>query len=63
MNTSQQPSGGDPAEVADYARLSSLWWDQQKRFWPLHKLNDSRTCFTEEKNPGDKATCRRPRRS
>ena len=48
MNTSQQPCSVDPAEVADYARLSSLWWDQEKPFWPLHRLNDSRTRYTEE---------------
>ena len=33
MNTSQQPSSVAPAEVPDYARLSRLWWDQEKPFW------------------------------
>ncbi len=33
MNTSQQPSSVDQAEVPDYARLTRLWWDQEKPFW------------------------------
>lgn len=33
----------DPAEVEYYQRLAKQWWDEQGKFWPLHRLNRLRT--------------------
>ena len=33
----------DPAELEYYQRLAEQWWDDQGKFWPLHRLNRLRT--------------------
>ena len=35
----------DPDEVAYYERLADQWWDEQGKFWPLHRLNRLRTDY------------------
>jgi 2-polyprenyl-6-hydroxyphenyl methylase/3-demethylubiquinone-9 3-methyltransferase len=33
----------DPGEVAFYSQLADQWWDEQGKFWPLHRLNRLRS--------------------
>ena len=35
----------DPDEVAYYTRLADQWWDEQGKFWPLHRLNRLRADY------------------
>jgi len=35
----------DPQEVEFYDRLAEQWWDQQGKFWPLHRLNELRVQY------------------
>ena len=39
----------DPQEVAYYSRLADQWWDEQGKFWPLHRLNRLRVSYLREK--------------
>ncbi|QSA97968.1 bifunctional 2-polyprenyl-6-hydroxyphenol methylase/3-demethylubiquinol 3-O-methyltransferase UbiG [Methylococcus sp. EFPC2] len=43
------PSSIDPAEVAFYERLSSLWWQAEGPFWPLHRMNALRTAYIRDR--------------
>jgi 2-polyprenyl-6-hydroxyphenyl methylase/3-demethylubiquinone-9 3-methyltransferase len=38
----------DPKEVAYYHRLAEQWWDEQGKFWPLHRLNRLRVSYLRE---------------
>jgi 2-polyprenyl-6-hydroxyphenyl methylase / 3-demethylubiquinone-9 3-methyltransferase len=33
----------DQGEVAFYSQLADQWWDEQGKFWPLHRLNRLRS--------------------
>jgi len=35
----------DRSEVAYYTRLAEQWWDEQGKFWPLHRLNRLRVSY------------------
>ncbi len=35
----------DPNEVAFFQKLSSLWWQENGPFWPLHRMNNVRLGF------------------
>ena len=35
----------DQSEVDYYTRLAEQWWDQQGKFWPLHRLNRLRVSY------------------
>ena len=39
----------DPREVAHYRRLAETWWDAAGPFWPLHRLNDLRVPWIQER--------------
>ena len=39
----------DPREVAYYDRLASEWWDRSGKFWPLHRLNELRVAWLQDK--------------
>lgn len=44
-----QGSTIDPREVAYYERLAAQWWDQEGKFWPLHRLNGLRVKYLEKR--------------
>lgn len=48
-----QQSSIDPNEVAFYERLSSLWWDSEGPFWPLHRMNGLRVGYILEGISGE----------
>lgn len=35
----------DQSEVAYYDRMAQQWWDEQGKFWPLHRLNRLRVNY------------------
>lgn len=39
----------DPREVAYYERLAVEWWDEQGKFWPLHRLNALRVEYLKSR--------------
>ena len=39
----------DPREIAYYERLAGEWWDEQGKFWPLHRLNGLRVEYLKQK--------------
>lgn len=41
----------DPAELDNFNRLSSTWWDQEGEFGALHKINPFRVEFIEQFTP------------
>ncbi len=41
----------DPAELDNFNRLSSTWWDQEGEFFALHKINPFRVKFIEKFTP------------
>lgn len=47
--TTACPASVDPKEVAHYAALADTWWDQSGPFWPLHRLNELRVAYIEDK--------------
>ena len=38
----------DPQEVAYYSQLADQWWDEQGKFWPLHRLNRLRQDYLRQ---------------
>ncbi len=44
-----QDSTIDPREVEFYSTMATTWWDPQGPFWPLHKLNDLRIAYIQDK--------------
>jgi 2-polyprenyl-6-hydroxyphenyl methylase/3-demethylubiquinone-9 3-methyltransferase len=38
----------DQQEVAYYTELADQWWDEQGKFWPLHRLNRLRTRYLRQ---------------
>lgn len=43
------PSSIDPHEVAFYERLSTLWWQTDGPFWPLHRMNGLRAGYIRDR--------------
>jgi 2-polyprenyl-6-hydroxyphenyl methylase/3-demethylubiquinone-9 3-methyltransferase len=43
------PTTVDPREVAYYERLAAQWWDEQGKFWPLHRLNGLRVEYLKQR--------------
>lgn len=43
-----QPSTLDSEELAYYDRLAGEWWDEEGKFWPLHKLNRIREEYLKQ---------------
>ncbi len=41
----------DPAELDNFNRLSSTWWDKEGEFGALHKINPFRAAFIEKFTP------------
>jgi 2-polyprenyl-6-hydroxyphenyl methylase/3-demethylubiquinone-9 3-methyltransferase len=39
----------DAEELARYAALADTWWDQAGPFWPLHRLNELRVQYIQDK--------------
>jgi len=39
----------DPHEVEFYERLSSLWWQEDGPFWPLHRMNGLRVGYLRDR--------------
>jgi len=42
------PSTVDPDELQYYQRLAYAWWDQDGKFWPLHRLNSLREGYLKQ---------------
>ncbi len=47
--TTARPASVDSKEVAHYAALAHTWWDRSGPFWPLHRLNELRVAFIEDR--------------
>jgi len=43
--TAMQSPTVDQSEVAYYTRMAQQWWDEQGKFWPLHRLNRLRVNY------------------
>ena len=43
-----KPSTVDRDEVLYYKRLANEWWDEQGKFWPLHRLNRLREVYLKQ---------------
>ena len=39
----------DTREVEFYSRMAETWWDRDGPFWPLHKLNELRIAYIQDK--------------
>jgi 2-polyprenyl-6-hydroxyphenyl methylase/3-demethylubiquinone-9 3-methyltransferase len=42
------PSTVDKAEIQYYDDLATQWWDEDGKFWPLHKLNQVREAYLRQ---------------
>jgi 2-polyprenyl-6-hydroxyphenyl methylase/3-demethylubiquinone-9 3-methyltransferase len=42
------PSTVDKAEIQYYTDLATQWWDEDGKFWPLHKLNQVREVYLRQ---------------
>jgi 2-polyprenyl-6-hydroxyphenyl methylase / 3-demethylubiquinone-9 3-methyltransferase len=48
----QRASTVDPAEIAEFERLASQWWDEAGPFRPLHALNPVRLGYLRDRLAG-----------
>ncbi|KAH7890831.1 S-adenosyl-L-methionine-dependent methyltransferase [Phlebopus sp. FC_14] len=49
LETASAASTVNPAEIAHFSRLSSLWWDERGEFALLHRMNPVRVQYIREK--------------